>query len=152
MYTMKIMLPEDRAKPGILRLFEGPQQTLVFDAQCLGKADNLRAADKGNPARDPARPYGDTPTGEYGPTRWFPFAQPHPRMGDGWIPLSGISGQAEDAVRNGRTGLGIHAGRGDGRLVPTYGCVRMRDADMARLAEIVGDREIRVEIYEELAA
>ena len=148
MFRIKIYLPAIRARQGILRLFRGPTQEYMMDAPCLGKADNARAAKANNLTRDPALPYGDTPTGEYAVTRYFGFAEPHPRIGNGWIPITGISGQAEDAVEGGRTGLGIHAGRGDDRLIPTYGCVRMLDRDMAWMAKLVGQEEIRVEVFE----
>lgn len=148
MFRIKIFLPADRARAGVLRVFKGPTQEYMMDRPCLGKADNARAAKAGNPTRDPALPYGDTPTGEFAVSRYFPFAETHPRIGDGWIPMTGLSGQAEDAVRGGRTGLGIHAGRGNDRLVPTYGCVRLLDSDMAWLAKLVGDSEIRTEVFQ----
>lgn len=148
MYRIKIYLPADRRRKGVLRVFRGPTQEYMMDAPCLGKADNGRAAKAGNPDRDPALPYGDTPAGEYAPAKYVRFAEPRPRIGEGWIPMTGISGQAGDAVRGGRTGLGIHAGRGDGRLVPTYGCLRMLDRDMAWLAKLVGGDEILIEVFE----
>ena len=129
---MKILavLPADRTRPGWLRLLEGT--LLAFTARCLGKADNGRALARGNPTRDPVLPYGDTPSGIYSPAKAIAFDPPHPRMGRHAIPLIGVSGPALTAMTL-RDQLYIHGGRGDDRLIPTFGCLRLLDRDMAAL-------------------
>ena len=53
----------------------------------------------------------------------------------GKVVLDPEGGPALEAKRNGRYGLLIHGGRLSPaqRLRPTYGCLRVADADMARL-------------------
>ncbi len=57
--------------------------------------------------------------------------------------------QARKAELKGRTGLGIHGGRGDAVLKATHGCVRLKDRDMADFARIAGKLRFTVEIREE---
>lgn len=141
---IEIDLPRDRATEGVLRLVDGNDATMM-SARCRGKADSRRAANEDNPDRDPTRPFGDTPSGLYRETgvHWFP-KEANSRLGPAWIPLIGLSGDAERAHRNGRTGLGIHGGRGDERLVATYGCVRLLDCDFVHLATIIANRPVGV--------
>lgn len=142
-----ITLPRDRRKPGIFRLLDMSDRVL-FDAPCLGKADNARAAREGNPTRDPKRPYGDTPTGDYAPARVWRLDPPHRVMGPLVIELEGASGDALQARINGRRGLAIHGGRGDARLVATLGCIRLRDKSMAEVARLCGDATLHICIEE----
>lgn len=151
---IRIELPADRRGIGNLRLLpkaivgstsSQSLQTGLPQIPCIGKADNARAADKGNPYRDPIRPFGDTPFGLYKPAPILRLEPTHARMGSYFLPLDGTAGEALKAASNGRNGLGIHGGRGD-RLVPTYGCIRLRDRDMAALAEAVGDCPVEVAI------
>jgi len=136
-----VTLPANRLRTGSLELWreDGATITRYGIWECLGKADNQRAAKKGNPSRDSTRIKGDTPTGVYAPTKVT--VRPHYKPGDGvgadWIPLDPQSGDAALAKANGRTGLGIHAERGNyspshtvtNGLVPTEGCIRMRQRD-----------------------
>ena len=146
-----IELPANRAAAGVLRLYEGPRpgrQRVIFEARCLGKADNEAARGRGNASRDPGLPWGDVPTGTYPPAVvvWFDRAR---RIGEAWIPLvlDGARGdQVERALANKRYGLGIHAGRGTGRLVPTFGCVRLEFRDFVALVAAIGNREVAVTI------
>ncbi len=137
-------LRRDRATPGEFRLTD-PAGSPVLVGTCLGKADNEKAAKVGNAARDPLKPYGDTPVGDYAPARVTTFKPPHPRLGLYGIELIGEAGQALGAMAE-RSGLWVHGGRGDGRLVPTYGCLRLLDRDMAAVARRVGDDLVRVTI------
>lgn len=129
-FRIVIKLPADRTQEGILVLYRDDLTVSVM--RCLGKADNQRAAEAGNPHRDPILPYGDTPLGAYAPASLEILNPPHPRMGSYVIPLTGIGGDAKAAMAA-RAGLAIHAGRGDERLVPTYGCVRLLDRDIEGL-------------------
>lgn len=143
---IEVFLPRDRAKSGYLHLFEGDGECVIYDVPCRGKADNQRAAANGNAARDPTLPYGDTPSGRYLPARVIRYNPRHPTFGPYAILLEGESGDALKAKRNGRTGLAIHGGRGDDLLVATYGCIRVHDSEMGRLAHVIGDREVVVEV------
>lgn len=140
-----IRLPRDRSKPGELDLIDDAGLLLLRGLPCLGKADNERAAKAGNPRRLPTKPYGDTPTGTYATATVATYAPPHPRMGAFAIPLEGIDGEALIA-RAERTGLAIHGGRGNVRLVPTFGCVRLFDDDMLALAVNIGKSTVTTTI------
>ena len=143
---LEITLPENRYNSGKMVLYDPDDFQLMPEMPCLGKADNQKAASKGNSSRDPIRPYGDTPVGIYRPTHVTIFEVPHKRLGVGWIPLTGIEGDALVAMET-RTGLGIHAGRGgsdEDRLVPTYGCIRMFDDDFDALSKAIGNHPVQV--------
>ncbi|KKC24867.1 hypothetical protein WP12_16670 [Sphingomonas sp. SRS2] len=66
---------------------------------------------------------------------------PRPVVGVGrrWISLTPESGQARDAWNAGRDGLGIHAGRGDERLLPTLGGIRILERDMSVIERLTLD-------------
>ena len=130
---------------------------------CRGKADNGKAAANGNPPagepsqRDPRKPFGDTPAGAWQGCRAVirPRHEPGDHIGPTWIPLpheraaDDATRELLDPARQGcREDLGIHAGRGDGELIATNGCVRMRDRDFARLVELVGEKKFGVEIQD----
>lgn len=144
---IRIDLPKNRYNPGRLAVVDDNGET-AFVCDCLGKADNQRAARADNPDRDPTLPYGDTPTGTYETTQITMFAERHRSLGDGWIVLEGTGGDALTAAEKGRTGLGIHAGRGDDRLVPTYGCVRVLDRDFKMLTDLLYGERFSVVISE----
>lgn len=150
---ISIALPADRVRPGRLRLVS--DGGVLLDVPCLGKADSGRALKEGNPDRDPVKPYGDTPGGTYHAAKVVTFDPEHQRMGRHAIPLIGSGGPALKAMDL-RTGLYIHAtpgndaNRGTDRLIPTFGCVRLLDADMAALAQRLGDNPVEIEISEEL--
>ena len=141
-----IVLPRNRVQPGILSVFN--IDGLAHTCACKGKADNGKARREGNARRDPARPWGDTPTGDYAPTQIDLFDEHHRSMGRGWIPMEGADGQALQARINGRTGLAIHAGRGDEKIVVTYGCVRVLDKDFDRLVQLIGTDVVEIFIRE----
>jgi hypothetical protein len=149
MFQIRIMLSLDRAIPGVLHLF-GPQGRYLRSWSCLAKADNERAAAEGNPERHPTLPYGDTPTGTYAPARVQATGAKAAKLGPFWIPLIG-TGANDDArcARPGlgvRTGLGIHAGRGNDHLVPTHGCVRLLQSSMDDLCAYIGTDQVLVKV------
>lgn len=134
-----------RQSPGTLRLLEESTGVELLACPCLGKADGQAAAAAGNPSRDPTKAEGDTPTGVYAAAKLLPIAPSdpnHDHMGDWFLPLIGISGDAMRAKNNGRHGLAIHAGRGDDRLVPTHGCLRIRTLDMTALKDALAGRAV----------
>lgn len=148
---MKITFPSNRIYAGFFTVVDD-QGVLLMSGRALGKADNGRARRAGNLSRNSTLPYGDTPTGQYEPAFVVKRDPPHPRIGKAWIPIIGMGGDALiAATTGGRTGLGIHAGRldTDGRLVPTYGCVRISDRDFDQLWQLVDDEPINIMIVEE---
>ncbi len=144
MLRIAVSLPVNRWKEGRLRLYE--DDALLLDVPARGKADDTAAALNGNPSRDPTRPYGDTPAGGYQPVAVVVRRQVTPGIGAAWIPMQGASGDAWKALQNGRTGLGIHAGRGDGDLVATKGCIRLRDADFSALQGLMAGRRASLDV------
>jgi len=146
---LKFVLPSNRIYAGFFTLTDN-DGVLLMAGRALGKADNGRAAVEGNPLRYSTLPYGDTPTGEYQPSAVIIFDKPHRRVGRGWVPLKGRTGDALTAIKE-RRGLGIHAGRldTDGRLVPTYGCVRISDRDFDQLTATTAGAIMDIEVTEE---
>lgn len=140
-----IKLPKDRRELGELRLFgadAGVTARPIFSCLCLGRS----AGHATNPSRDPLRFRGHTPTGTYAPTFVTALARPIAGIGSLWIGLDPIGGQAQRAEDAGRTGLGIHGGRGDEVYKMTHGCIRLRDTDMAALARAAGKLRFNVTI------
>lgn len=143
---IEISLPKNRWNAGTLKVLGADGKQLLADIECRGKADGQRAALESNTSRDPVYPYGDTPSGQYGPTKLILFREESERFGIGWIPMEGITGDAYDAKQNGRSGLAIHGGRGNGRLMATLGCVRVRDIDFRHMAHVLGNAPIAITI------
>lgn len=129
----------------------------------LGRADRSMAAEHGNPAADPTKPFGDTPLGEYLGNLGYERDTPENRHSYGnpddthAIPVLRIypAGGATDADKREESdqgkdpGLLIHAGAlsESGQLRPTYGCVRiMQDNLPAILAEVAGIESFPVSI------
>ncbi|MGQ3072559.1 MAG: L,D-transpeptidase [Ferrovibrionaceae bacterium] len=145
-WTLSVRLPRDRRLPGNFALID-PAGNTVLVGGCLGKADGQRAIQARNPDRDQARPFGDTPTGRYRPAQIAHLVPPHAVMGDYVIPMIGIEGRALAAMAE-RSGLYVHGGRGNDRLVPTHGCLRLLDRDMIAIDRCVGRGLISIEIRE----
>jgi hypothetical protein len=142
MSKILITLPLDRTQVGTLRVLADDGSTQFGPVIALGKSDNETAAAHGNTARDSTLSYGDTPLGNYDPATTLGGVTV-PDMGPVIIPLNGISGDALTAKENGRSGLAIHAGRGDDGgpyegLFPTDGCVRLAQSDMNNLVSYMG--------------
>lgn len=147
-YELLIELPQNRYNAGTFRLY-GPDGRKRLFGECLGKADNARAAKASNPMRWAHAPYGDTPTGVYKPAAIQLFGVRHARLGSGWLPLDGELGQALYAcTEGGRSGLGLHAGREGAKLIPTYGCIRVLEETWSALCMIAGTAQIRTVIVE----
>lgn len=145
--AIRIYLGEDRFKPGRLQYWSASTQ-LLFSCDCLGRSAGILDALTGAVRRDPLKYRGNTPLGGYALTFVSHLAKPIRGIGSIWIGLDPVSGDALTAEQNGRTGLGIHGGRGDGALKPTHGCIRLRDRDMAELARIAGKNRFTVDIRE----
>ena len=133
-----VSLPRNRSSLGKLALIDDSGELIYGPVRAYGKADNAMAARKGNPTRDPKRPFGDTPSGGYA-VRFSPAPMADRstygqyRVGF----LDPLSGDALTAEENGRTGLWLHGGTvRDGQLRPTYGCIRVDDGTMLELYEL----------------
>lgn len=137
-----ISLPRDRSLVGQLRIYDREGGDLIYGpVGCLGKADNARAAEEGNPSREPAKGYGDTPTGNF---TWRSVGKgsskrtfgPHRR----WA-MRGQTGdflKREEAARArgvATAAIMIHGGdlTKNGVLRPTFGCPRVHNDDMAAM-------------------
>jgi len=145
---IEILLPRDRNRYGDLSLISEPDKGVKLPEQrllhfpCFGKADNQGAADHGNPTRDPLKPFGDTPLGDYVGTV-VRFADGQIKDHDtlrkygpyGYIVLTAVAGDALKAQDAGRFGLLIHGGDPglNGILRPTFGCIRLANAHIAGL-------------------
>lgn len=159
MKRLRVFLPPNRVQPGWAHLI-GSTGAVIESWPILGKADNAKAAAKGNPTRDPLRPFGDTPTGDYAPVKVVEFTDAElakgTSVGRRWFHLRGTGGDAAIACgpvvgafnAGARTGLGLHAGRPGERLVPTYGCLRMLENDLEDLCAAVGDDALQVSVEE----
>ena len=146
-----INFPHGRLKPGSLALHGTPDIGPLLVCPCLGRADRGKARREGNPDRAPTRPWGHVPYGRYPLARviWF---ERRMKVGEAALPLplvGAVGQEVEQARRNGRYGLYIHAGRGS-RLVPTYGCIRLAARDFYTMAHLIGDREISVMVGAEI--
>jgi hypothetical protein len=105
----------------------------------LALSDNARAAQEGNPTRDPLKPYGDTPTGVWAVQQGTP--QLNVRTYGPYAPLilSPLSGQAVLAYADGkRSGIWVHSGdlSTTGHLRPTYGCIRVHNSSLGLFREL----------------
>jgi hypothetical protein len=133
----------------------------LFRCRALGLADMATALKAGNPARDPTKPFGDAPCGAWTGCRLVTRDkfEPNDGIGPRWIPLHHTRA-ADEATRQllnprrpmCRWQLGIHAGWGNGHLMLTQGCIRLRDEDFDRLATLLGDATFDVRIAEAPAA
>lgn len=148
MHTLHVYLLKDRSLPGKAYLrYDGNENLQI---PILGKADNVKARNMGNPARDPTRLFGDTPTGLYEACFdkvFSPVATygPYPV-----ITMDPISGDALIAKQNGRAGLWVHGGNTTlrGLLRPTFGSLRTYNQDQEKLWQILGKEKFLVEVLE----
>lgn len=143
---LTITLPTERTKLGSATL-----GGTVF--ACLGKSDNQTAAAHNNPTRNPLLPFGDTPLGTYIGTVVPAGADTAGYGPNKRILLTPVSGDCVKAEKNGREGLMCHGGDPNpeytqwGGLRPTFGCVRLSNADMGTvLAAILGAERLDVVI------
>ena len=134
------ILPKNRSREGLMVLFDDKE--IVYKCYTLGRgSDRDRLKASGN---------GDTPTGKCSTT----YSKSHigdPRFGNhGLIRLTGVSGEFLKATQNGRADIAIHAGHtaghkgviaDKGRLMSTFGCLRVYNADMREIVRICSERE-----------
>lgn len=138
--VIRVEMSTDRDQIGSLFLETASGRRLAGPFPAYGRSDNRTADAHGNRARDPTRPFGDTPTGTYEVPRAVatgPGTAYVPRSygPNGALVLKPMSGQAAQAAANGRIGLLIHGGdlSSAGKLRATHGCVRLSNGHMAAL-------------------
>ena len=128
------------------RDFEGPM--IVLDSNgIVYKTHSLCRGSNRNRLRKAGN--GDTPTGKASTSY-----SPNKHRGNlsygnnGLIELTGITGEFQRASKNGRAGIAIHAGHtvgygkfinDQGKLMSTYGCIRIYNSSMKKLTEIYNE-------------
>jgi len=160
------LIPKDRASgPGRL-LVCGGVNFAEFDEPCQFKSDNAKAAEMGNPDRDPRYPYGDHPTGLWriqvgrqygvwpliscvalrcdwmygGGQSWVGQNAMDAYGAPGYKPWRPLPPATKASNRDGaRWSICIHGGTlgVGGKLRPTYGCARLTDEAQGRLVTLV---------------
>jgi hypothetical protein len=149
---LRAVLPRNRNVPGELVALDD-DGNVIHRCPVFGKADNAKAAEMGNPTRNPLLPFGDTPTGVYRLTKAGPWSPASTYGIHPVIVMNPISGDALKASK--RSGIWLHGGA-PGRaaawayLRPTLGCLRVADDDMRQiwlLATTFGEPET-IEVVE----
>lgn len=145
-----IALHHDRMKLGSVKVSVDRDPSVNEDwvpiagpYDCLGISDRGAAVTHNNPTSSPLLPFGNTPTGTY---RVYVLTVQKDTDGYGVNPvlwLKPTGGDAMKAETDGkRSGLLIHGGKVNPAytqwhgLRPTYGCVRMHDADIAQMLQL----------------
>jgi hypothetical protein len=152
-YILRVILPADRTKLGSIELLGLGGVTLAGPFPVYGKADGKTAAKKQNASRFPTKVYGDTPTGGYSVTAvertgsGSSLSDVAKYGANGALRVNPVSGEAELAKANGRTGLLVHGGAlgttpAGKFLRPTNGCLRMENDHMATLITILEQKQI----------
>lgn len=149
---IRVKLPNDRRNTGTLELVDPATGLRVFGpVPALGRAARNTAGANGNPSGVATQPFGDTPLGGYRVPRVLSSGAGSNHPADvygsaGVIVLDPVSGDAQVAENNGRTGLLIHAGRQvatptplPSHLRPTNGCIRVLERDQAALIQAMRD-------------
>lgn len=135
-----VHLHKNRAIPGALDIEDVAEERSF---RCLGQSDLTAAAQHNNIERDPLKPFGNIPTGEYKAVRTVPADVTDPANLRSYGPyprfvLNPVEGQALDALHAGRFGLLLHGGALDtsGKILrPTHGCVRADDSTLEYLSK-----------------
>lgn len=145
MFILTIALPVERNRCGSLSLAREGGEVVLDAVAVAGRASTALAKARGNAARDPVLPYGDTPTGTYrlggvyasGDGTSLPARQYGPH---GVLVLTPVSGQGLLAQGAGRQVLLIHGGPPGpaGRLRSTAGALRLANEDMRVLLALLG--------------
>jgi hypothetical protein len=157
-----VVLPDNRNRPGSLRVIDNEGRTIKGPFPVLGLANRKDAIENNNPNRDPLSPFGNTPLGTYKASRALPTGMPgttlnsvHSYGPNGAIKITPTGGEAAGAPER---GLLIHGGAlyqdtKTGRkynlvgLRPTQGCLLLRLKnehmkqliDTVQLLEAIGD-------------
>jgi hypothetical protein len=146
MSKLVVVVPVGRAAVGRGVLLGEDGQIRLGPIPVLATAGDVVAAHNGNPRRDWQKPFGHTPTGSYAVAGAVPPGAS--RRGKrskygllGALVLAPVGGHALVALRAGRTRFLLHGGPLDslGRLRPTFGALRVSDADFIALMGAIND-------------
>lgn len=136
---IKVRLPKDRIAEGTIEWTGSPRSY-----PCRGKADNQAAMDHGNPERDPRKPFGDHPAGEYVATEVQKRGPEDATFGPYRIIVQpagqGDEARAREDAEPGDDGIMAHGGKlqADGvSLRATHGCLRVHNTTIVKLAAAV---------------
>lgn len=132
----RALLPKNREAEGVFHVTDDAGAILAGPFRCRGEADNANAAEHANVTEDPTKVGGDHPYGVYRVVDLVEGPTPEHSYGPFFFRLSPVSGEALEAWKNGRRGVGAHGGDLDaqGRLRATYGCLRMTNDDITTVA------------------
>jgi hypothetical protein len=140
MYQIIIQLPQDRSKAGKIHLENPDGQIIAGPFQALGLSPSLLALFKGNRDRNPLRPYGNMPLGDYEIVAIYPTGSETPfeekHYGTrGIIVLAPVAGDGAIAQRNKREKFFIvgNPASDEENLKATSEGVRISDRAMAAL-------------------
>ena len=140
----EVRLKKNRSVPGKLFVFEIQSNYRQCSKAPIKKFNILGRGSRGN-GKTQYLNRGNTPTGFYEISELVNTKKWSRRSygANGAFRLKPLAGQALVAQEVfGRTGLLIHGGatRKNGKLRPTYGCLRLRNKDVKQLKKIVTDR------------
>ena len=143
---IELRTPRSRARCGRLDVRAEPgEASLRPPCPALAGADPEIAAGLDNPGNDPLRPGGPPPFGRYRLSQVVPTRslarEVQAEYGPVVLAFEPLAGDALVAESYGRLLLLVHGGDSgaDGRLRPTTGGVRLSDADVRAVAELVRD-------------
>ncbi|MNI16099.1 hypothetical protein D3C73_694240 [compost metagenome] len=135
-YHIIVNLLEDRTKLGTLKVYASDGTLKFGPVQALGRsADNI----------DWDQTNGHTPSGVYDAVVVAAGSSEYSYGPYKRVSLDPVSGNALIAENNGRTGLMIHGGDPASTgavsypLRPTYGCVRLSNANQKTLIQTIAD-------------
>jgi len=150
---MKLIVEVDAGREYLGRITGVGSRGPVFgpdDVCATARGKAARAA--GNPERDPLRPFGHVPFGNYKFKEARPIPDEHrAEYGSHALVLEPVSGQALDAESYGRLELLIHGGDPgpDGRLRRTNGDLRVDAGMLSKLVRAAsGGGELLLEVRE----
>ncbi|MGG6263091.1 hypothetical protein ACQ4M3_07410 [Leptolyngbya sp. AN03gr2] len=138
--TFVIELPQDRNRMGKIYALNSDRQRVMGPYAIAAKADGITATHYNNRDRNPLRPYGDFPLGQYQITNFYPSNFGIESYGNnGILMLTPVHGDGVTAQHNGRQIFMIHAGGLEERgvLQPTNGSLRVSAPTMRQLTSVI---------------
>lgn len=145
-------LSKNRFEAGTIHIQNGAGD-ILGPWRARGEADNSGAKSHNNEREDPTQSHGDHPSGLYRVEQVIEVEEAkQDTYGKYFIKLEPLNGEAKQAKDNGRSGIGIHAGKlhDDHRLRETYGCLRVDGNTLQFLVDRCREQFIasRVVLYE----
>src|SRR4051812_47414562 len=148
MLTIKVKVPKQLGGAASVEVWSGGSRVAAGSGAASASAD--LATRHGNPGRDPLRPWGDAPSGDYQLLAKGPAPEgSEAEYGNHVLVFQPMGGTALEAEAFGRLLLLVYAGPAgkDGRLRPTQGGVRLQPELFDQLLrEVRRDPETVLEI------